>query len=204
MAGAFSVRALGKGSVASFMKVALDIVWIVLLIAAGCLAIGAIACVAIVILMQTGALPADLFESDQASVNIGPVTVETSSQDRLLAPMIAPAFLAATVAIGGSLVIVLRLKRLFKNFTSGEPFSADNASHLRVIWITMLVMELSRYVIAGAVAVLVTVLGQPETTEIHVEAPVNLMTWGAIFILIVLAEVFREGARLKQEQELTI
>jgi hypothetical protein len=33
---------------------------------------------------------------------------------------------------------------------------------------------------------------------------VDLSTWGSILILIVLAEVFREGARLKEEQELTI
>jgi hypothetical protein len=31
-----------------------------------------------------------------------------------------------------------------------------------------------------------------------------MMTWGAIVILIVLAEVFREGARLREEQDLTI
>ena len=33
---------------------------------------------------------------------------------------------------------------------------------------------------------------------------IDLSTWGSILILIVLAEVFREGARLKEEQELTI
>ena len=33
---------------------------------------------------------------------------------------------------------------------------------------------------------------------------IRLSTWGSILILIVLAEVFREGARLKEEQELTI
>jgi hypothetical protein len=38
----------------------------------------------------------------------------------------------------------------------------------------------------------------------EVSLSVDPSTWGSILILIVLAEVFREGARLKEEQELTI
>jgi hypothetical protein len=33
---------------------------------------------------------------------------------------------------------------------------------------------------------------------------IGLMAWFTIAIVVVLAEVFREGARLKEEQELTI
>jgi hypothetical protein len=39
---------------------------------------------------------------------------------------------------------------------------------------------------------------------LRVEMNVALSTWIAILILIVLAEVFREGARLKRDQDLTI
>jgi len=53
-------------------------------------------------------------------------------------------------------------------------------------------------------ATLVALLGNPQGTPLQFSAPINFATWGAIFILIVLAEVLREGARLKQEQELTI
>jgi hypothetical protein len=114
----------------------------------------------------------------------------------------APGLLAAAVAVAGALIIVQRLRRLFENFTSGEPFSRDNARHLRTIWITMLVMELSRYAI-WAIATGLILVGEPRDSA-SIDSPVNLMTWGSILILIVLAEVFREGARLKEEQELTI
>jgi len=67
-----------------------------------------------------------------------------------------------------------------------------------------MVLELSRYVIATFVATIVAIFGQPQATEIHVNAPINLMTWGCIAILIAVGEVFREGARMKAEQELTI
>jgi hypothetical protein len=38
----------------------------------------------------------------------------------------------------------------------------------------------------------------------EVKLSVDLSTWASILILVVLAEVFREGARMKAEQELTI
>jgi len=206
MTSGFSLRALGKGSIASLIKVVLDVLWVLLWIAAICLAIGIAGYALALVLVENGVLPRDLLAPGEGGVSVGPVTVRADNNERLdNLTVIAPAFLAGAVAIGGALLIVLRLKRLFKNFTSGEPFSRDNAGHLRVIWITMLVLELSRYAIAAAMATFITVFGQPEATQINVAAPsFNLMTWIAIFILIVLAEVFREGARLKEEQELTI
>jgi hypothetical protein len=198
------MRALGKGSLASIIKVVLDIAWVVLWVCAGSLALGVVGYLGLIVCIEMGLISPDFLEGGRSSVEVGAVTVETANNDRLVLHVVAPAMLSACVAVGGALIIVLGLKRLFKNFTSGEPFSRDNASHLRIIWITMLVMELSRYAIASAVAIFVTVFGQPETTTINVQAPVNFMTWCAIFVLIVLAEVFREGARLKEEQELTI
>jgi Protein of unknown function (DUF2975) len=204
MPGGFAFRVLGRGSVAAFLKLALDVAWVLLWFAAGALAIAAIAYLIVLILIGAGTLPHALLEPGPATFEFGPVKVVTDQDDTLAPPLAIAAFLAAGVAVGGSLVIVLRLKRLFKSFTSHQPFSAENAVHLRVIWITMLVMELSRYVLWMIVKALVAVLGLPRGTDIHVSSPINWNTWGAILILIVLAEVFREGARLREDQELTI
>ncbi len=38
----------------------------------------------------------------------------------------------------------------------------------------------------------------------HLGGGVNLTTWFAVLVILVLAEVFREGARLRREAELTI
>ncbi|HRE44181.1 MAG TPA: DUF2975 domain-containing protein, partial [Terricaulis sp.] len=77
-----------------------------------------------------------------------------------------------------------------------------NALHLRVIWIAMLVMEIARYALMALAGVLITVF-EPNV-QANIELNVDLTAWASILILIVLAEVFREGARLKEEQELTI
>ena len=95
--------------------------------------------------------------------------------------------------------------RLFDSFTSGEPFRRENATHLRVIWITMLAIEVSRYLLLGVTSVLIAAFGTPDGTDRAVRSqhrPHQLD--GRSSYLIVLAEVFREGARLKEEQELTI
>jgi len=203
MALSFTIPALGKGSIASLIKVALEIAWVVLWVVAIVIAVAAIANVALIVLVYAGALNEASLHG-QATIEVGPLTMRADAANRIVTVMLAPALLAAGVAVGGALIIVARLKRLFKNFTSGAPFSRDNASHLRVIWITMLVMEVARYLIAAAVATFVGIFGQPTAVEITQQSPVDLTTWGSILILIVLAEVFREGARLQEEQELTI
>jgi preprotein translocase subunit Sec61beta len=108
------------------------------------------------------------------------------------------------VAIAASLIIVDRLRRLFLKFTSDAPFDADNARHLRVIWITMAAAELSRYVIMAIIAGLLLNFGRPEGVSVAIEPDINLSTWAAILILVVLAEVFAQGARMREEQDLTI
>jgi hypothetical protein len=194
------MKALGKGSIASIVQVGLQISWIVLWVAAGLLGLFLLTYIAVVLLIQNGALSPDLLEP--GTQQYGPFTVVIDTEERLVVPLMAPGLLAAAVAVAGALIIVQRLRRLFKNFTSGEPFSRDNAKHLRAIWITMLVMELSRYAI-WAIATGLVLVGEPRESA-EIDSPVNFMTWGSILILIVLAEVFREGARLKEEQELTI
>ena len=198
------MRALGRGSLASFIKVALEVQWWFLWIAAAALVLGTVGYLIVVGMIEGGMLEASLLEPGQGRQTIGPITIETDKDDQLSWQLVSIGLLGGAVAIGGSLVIIQRLRRLFASFTTGDPFSRDNATHLRVIWIAMLVMELSRYAIAGTVMGLVTLLGQPGSTEINVQSPVNFLTWAAIMILIVLAEVFREGARLREEQDLTI
>lgn len=206
MTAKFAMPALGKGSVASFVKAALEVVWWMLWIAATGLTIGIIGYGALLVLISAGVVSPDIFNVGETRVDLDVIGVNTDAETGLRL-VIPPALLAACVVVGGSLLIVLHLRRLFRNFTSGEPFSAENAKHLRGIWVTMLVMELSRYAIAGLVFALVSLVGEREgapETSITIAAPIDFTTWGTIFILIVLAEVFREGARMKEEQELTI
>lgn len=185
------MKALGKGSIAWYLKILLDVIWVVLWVAAAGLAL-------VVVLYVGGSI----------LIGLDKITAESAGTNLLERDlswtMAAPALLGAVIAIAAGLLITGRLKKLFANFCSEKPFLMENADHLRVIWITLLVLEVSRYVVAGLVGAAVTMFGAPKASELSITFQLKLETWFAIFTLMVLAEVFRIGARMREEQDLTI
>jgi hypothetical protein len=202
------MKALGKGSIASMVRVGLQVAWVVLWGLAGLLVLGAIAYAVTLALVAQGVIDPVLLSGGEGRIRLGggggSFSVSYDEPGGATWPVIVPAFLIGGVAIGGSLIIVWRLKKLFDSFSSGEPFRRENAAHLRVIWIAMLVIEVSRYVLMGLTSFLLLQYGSGDRDiSISIDGD-RIAAWGSILILIVLAEVFREGARLKEEQELTI
>lgn len=198
------MKALGKGSIASIVRIGLVVAWWALWIGAAFVGLGAIAYGIVLAMVANGRINAAELQSGDG-VQLGSLTIQFDQPGDGAWPIAVPSLLTAAVAIAGALIIVWRLRKLFDNFSSGEPFRRENAIHLRVIWITMMAIELARYALTASFAGMVTAFGEAQGVGVrHVEFNVNLSTWGAILILIVLAEVFREGARLKEEQELTI
>jgi hypothetical protein len=202
------MKALGKGSIASIIQVGLMIAWYVLWAAAVAVGLGAVTYGVILALVANGSIDPALLQGGGGDIDLGGegggdfhVTYDQPGGGTW--PVVVPALLIAAVAVAGSLMIVWRLRKLFDAFSTGEPFRRENALHLRVIWMTMLAIEVSRYLLMALTGVLVTMFGGPEV-EANYTFSVDFGTWGSILILIVLAEVFREGARLKEEQELTI
>ncbi|MBL8559572.1 MAG: DUF2975 domain-containing protein [Hyphomonadaceae bacterium] len=198
------MKALGKGSIASFMEVALKIAAIVLWILLACVALAALAYAVLHGLIAAGVVSPDILSGGRGHVRGEGFEASFDTDSSLAWQVVTPALLSALVAIAGALVIVRRLLKLFESFRSGEPFRKENANHLRVIWITMTIVELSRYGILALTGLLVAAFGKPSGAEMTFKINVDLMPWASILVLIVLAEVFREGARLREEQELTI
>lgn len=179
------MRALGKGSIASLIRTGLTVGWYALWCGAAGLVLGVIAYAAVAALILSGAID---------NVLTGAAAW----------PIAVPALLAGAVFITAGFVIVGRLRKLFTNFSSGEPFARENAQHLRAIWIAMLALEIARYLLLALASVLITRFGGDLAERVDLNVSISLSTWASILILIVLAEVFREGARLREDQELTI
>lgn len=197
------MKALGRGSIASYLEIALNVIGVVLWVALGGVILGALAYAVALTLTGLGVLPETIFEG-RGHIRQGGGEVSFDVGSGLAWQLVVPALAAAAVATSGGIVIVRRLKKLFESFRSAEPFRKENAAHLRIIWITMLGIELSRYALMAVTGILVATFGKPAGTDWEFNVNINLMTWAAILVLIVLAEVFREGARLREEQELTI
>ena len=197
------MKALGKGSIASIVQIGLRIAWVVLWICAILLGVAALGYGVFVVATATGAIGGDLLSGDN-HLRVNGEDVQFGDIAGMSWPILVPAFLIGAVAVVGALMIVWRLQRLFDSFSSGEPFRKENAHHLRAIWITMLGIELARYALLALTGVLLATTNTSLGEDAEFGVRIDFSTWMSILILIVLAEVFREGARLKEEQELTI
>lgn len=174
------MRALGPGSVSSFLKIILDVVYVALL-----------AGVAGAVLLALAALLFAFNPSLLANVKIsdGVQFVER-------APLVFGGLLAAAYYMACVLLIIGALRRIFGTLTAGDPFHPYNVNRLRLIGLMLAVLELGRYAVWGISAWLPWVR--------DVRPSFSLTAWFSVLVVFVLAEVFREGARLRREAELTI
>jgi uncharacterized membrane protein (DUF373 family) len=174
------MRALGPGSVSSFLKIILDVVYaavVVGVIGAGLLALAAL-----------------LFAFNPSL--LANVKFSDGGQFAQRAPLIFGGLFAASLYMASVLVIIGALRRIFVTLTAGDPFHPENVNRLRLIGLMLAALELGRYAVWGISAWL---------PWVHdVRPSFSLTAWFSVLVVFVLAEVFREGARLRREAELTI
>jgi hypothetical protein len=175
------MRALGPGSVSSFLKIILDVVYASLWIG-----------VTAVALMTLAALLFSFNPDILASISLKAEGVELADRG----PLIAGGLFAAGLYMVGVLIIIGALRRIFMTLTAGDPFHPDNVGRLRLIGLMLAALELGRYVVWG--------IGTSMPWVKHVDSNFSLTAWFSVLVVFVLAEVFREGARLRREAELTI
>ena len=177
------MRALGPGSVSSFLKIVVEVVYAGLIAAASALLAAGLA--SLVLQPFTSTLP---------RVDLDALRSAGLEPQRPL----ALALLALAAYVAGLVVVFNRLRRVFGTLTLGDPFHPDNVARLRVIGLALIGLELTgdllRMILAFVFPARVNGGG----------LSLNLTAWFAILVVFVLAEVFREGARLRRDAELTI
>jgi len=180
------MRALGPGSVSSFLKIILDVVYYALFIGLGGVGVA----------MLVGLLLS--FNPEEIHKIAGEMKINGATSDAAsVIPMIASALIYAALYLGALLAIVSRLRKVFATLTSGDPFHPENIRRLRLIGFVLAGMEIARYGLRAALSMFAPgVAGDVDGF--------NITTWFAVLVVFVLAEVFREGARLRREAELTI
>lgn len=130
-------------------------------------------------------------------------------------PVMLLASTALTVGAASFVIIVNQLRKVARTLRSGDPFVPINAKRLRTIWITVTVAELIRIVLVTAISVYVVKAGNLSFANSWVgdftglnggtlEIYVRWSVWLFVLILIALTQVFREGARLRRDQKLTV
>lgn len=172
------IRAIGKGSLASILAVGLHIVRVVVWIAFAGLS------AAIVAIPLLPPFADWIAQMDGASLD-GEIDVDAGDFVKVLRHFIS---------FGVALYVIERLLELLKTLRFGSPFVKENAVRFRNVGFALLFGELSKIVI-GILAMIF---------DAEVDAGLDLMIFVAIAAVFVLAEVFREGARMKEEQDLTV
>jgi len=181
------MRALGPGSVSSFLKIILDVVFAALWI--GVVALSLITLAALLLSFNPDLLANLTKAASPGDSALGELATNGAS--------ITSGLLAAAIYLAGILVIVGSLRRIFTTLTAGDPFHPDNVARLRLIGLMLAGLELGRYAFWAISAWLLPGVGR-------IEPNMSLTAWFSVLVVFVLAEVFREGARLRREAELTI
>lgn len=174
------MRAMGPGSVSSLLKTALDVLYLILWIATGGLFL-----LAVVVLFVPLDFPYTLHAGD------------TVAQVKITSVIASIGLAAWGVYVGIIQLVLARLRNLFKTLAAGDPFHPDNVRRLRAVGIGLAALEVAS-VIGHAGAPLLF------TGRLNIPASIDVPAWFAVIVVFVLAEVFREGARLRREAELTI
>ena len=180
---AANVRTLGPGSISSLLKIALDAAFVLLALITGLM----------LFLLVVGLfIPID-------NLNITVSDSESARQLPLTRALLVFGLGAISAYFGGFLLILRNLRKVFRTLTMGDPFRPENVSRLRQIGLILAVVTGGVWVAQGLVAArLAPGVMEPQGVS-DLLTPVF-----SILVVFVLAEVFREGARLRRESELTI
>jgi hypothetical protein len=112
--------------------------------------------------------------------------------------------LRAVAVIGVAMVplhyaILKRMLAIVETVRAGDPFVAANAQRLQAIAWVLLVLQLISFLV-GAINKFISTPGHP----IDLDAGFSLNGWLAVLLTFVLARVFAEGARLREDLEGTV
>ncbi len=119
-------------------------------------------------------------------------------------PLTIYQLLAAAALFGAIVLVINQLRDMVASLTRGDPFVPENAGRLRIIWIAIAGYEIARLALGLIIAAIAAISRSPSDGLAQEAFDIRLTPWFSVLVIFVLAEVFRHGARLREEQKLTI
>ena len=96
-------------------------------------------------------------------------------------------------------ILLRRLLAIVETVRAGDPFVAANASRLQAIAWTLFALQCLSMVV-GAIAKAISTPAHP----FHFQAGFSLSGWLAVLFMFLLARVFAEGTRMREDLEGTV
>jgi len=140
-------------------------------------------------------LLASLVVPDFASGFIDGLADNENAGARLLLLNERATFLAAFVATLSTWWILNRLRRMFLAVNNGDAFERANVGRLQGVGLGLIGVQISAAILAFTV---------PKGIINDLDYQVDLGAWLGILIVFMLAEVFRQGAAMRDDQQMTV
>ncbi len=172
------MRAIGKGSLSSILAVGLHGARVILWICLGGVTFA-------LLLLPIAPIIANMFAGNDAIIFDGDGFADAEDFIK-----VASAFVTFAVM----LFVVNRLLEILKTLRFGSPFVKENADRFRSLGYALLMGEGAKFAFG--------LLSLIYDADVSINS--SFITWLAIVAVFVLSEVFREGAQMKEEQDLTV
>lgn len=115
-----------------------------------------------------------------------------------------------------ALLVIVQLRKISNTLTAGDPFVPQNANRLRRLWMIVGIGEIIFTAIISAI--LITNFNGPDlnlanswigdmigmSSNAKVQIPIRFTVWFFVLVLIVLEQVFRLGAQMREDQQFTV
>lgn len=149
-----------------------------------------------------------------APVHGSSASIETNARieklrGNLRFPVRNDAFFSASMLLivvfcGFLLWVLTLLRHIFRSLSQGRPFVPENARRLRWVGVSVVVCELARAALVYFWSYYTSLHFSANGLRFVPSTDLNGMTIISGFAILVIAEVFREGTRLQEDQSLTI
>lgn len=210
------MKAIGRGSVSSFLTVLLNVGWYVValgLVLAVCLVVASL------FVNLTGGqmdLPVSFtVDTRTFHVTAPALGIENAQFEHVRGygtlKFVPPsrAFLASTAAslaflLALTLWVLGALRAVFRTLRDGQPFVAANATRIRWIAYVVILGELARSALVFAGNYYVMTHFAAAGLRFDLRPDFNVLAVITGLIILVIAEVFRAGTRLDEDQSLTV
>jgi len=120
------------------------------------------------------------------------------------ASLVVPALLGLVVMLALALFVVGQLRAVFRTLRDGRPFVPANATRIRWIAFAVMAGELGRAVVMFSSNSYVMTHFSANGLRFDARPDFNVFTIIYGLIILAIAEVFRTGTRLDEDQSLTI
>jgi len=206
---------MGKASLSSFLVVMLNVVWYIvafsLVLAIGLAGLSALHDIGggqldipVSFSIDAHALPVSA-----PSVGIERAQIEKARGSLKFSPppgasLVARAMLGVAIMLVFVLVVLGQLRALFRTLRDGRPFVPANAARIRWIAVAVIAGELVRAAVIYSANAYAMTHFSANGLRFDARPDLNFFTIVHGLIILAIAEVFRTGTRLDEDQSLTI